>query len=89
MKITRLATGLGEAHFVGHAEHGHALFRELDHGVEHFLDHLGVKGGGRLVEQHDLRLHAERAGDGHALLLAAGELARVLVRLLGDLDPRR
>ena len=27
-----------------------------------------------LVEQHDLRLHGERSGDGHALLLAAGQL---------------
>src|SRR6185437_4369267 len=29
-----------------------------------------------------LRPHAKRAGDRHALLLAAGELARILVRLL-------
>jgi hypothetical protein len=33
-----------------------------------------------------LRVHAERAGDRHALLLAAGELAGIFVRLLGDLD---
>ena len=42
---------------------------------------------GRLVEQHDARVHAQRAGDRHALLLAAGELARIFVRLLGDLHP--
>ena len=48
--------------------------RELDHGVEHLLDHLRIERGGRLVEQHDLRAHAERAGDRDPLLLAAGEL---------------
>ncbi len=31
-----------------------------------------------------LRRHAQRAGDRHALLLAAGQLARVLLRLLGN-----
>ena len=33
-----------------------------------------------------LGLHGEGAGDGDALLLAAGELAGVLVGLLGDAD---
>lgn len=27
----------GKAHFVSHAQHGHAVFGEADHGVEHFL----------------------------------------------------
>ena len=79
--------GAGEAHLVGDAQHGHALARQLDHDVEHFLDHLGVERRGRLVEQHDLGPHAERAGDRHALLLAARELAGILQRLLGDAHP--
>ena len=58
--------------------------RELDHDVQHLLDHLGIERRGRLVEQHHLRLHAERAGDGDALLLAARELAGIFVRLLGN-----
>ena len=77
----------GEAHLVRDADHGHAVLGEADHGVEHLLDHLGVERDGRLVEQHDLRLHAQRAGDRDALLLAAGELARIFLRLLGDLHP--
>jgi YgiT-type zinc finger domain-containing protein len=89
MKITRLATCLGKAHLVGHAQHGHAFFGQLDHHVEHFLDHFGVERRGRLVEQHDLRLHAQRPGDRHALLLAAGQLPGILVRLLRDLDRSR
>ncbi|CUX19040.1 6-pyruvoyl-tetrahydropterin synthase (modular protein) [Agrobacterium tomkonis CFBP 6623] len=76
----------GETHFVGHAQHGHAVFGKADHGVEHFFHHFRVERRGRLVEQHDLRLHAQRAGNRHTLLLAAGKLARVFVGLFGDLD---
>ena len=40
---------------------------------------LGVEGREGLVEQEDLRLDRQRAGQRHALLLAARELARVAV----------
>ena len=73
-----------KAHLVAHHQHGHAVEREADHGVEHLLDHLRIERGGRLVEQHDLRLHAQRARDRDPLLLAAGELSRIFVRLLRD-----
>ena len=43
---------------------------------------LGVQIGKRLVHADDGRLHHQRAGDGHALLLAAGELADRLGQLL-------
>src|SRR5262249_3887118 len=36
---------------------------------------FGVKVAGRLIGQDDLRLIDESAGDGHALLLSAGQLA--------------
>ena len=36
-----------------------------------------------------LRVHAQRARDGHALLLAARKLAGILLRLLGDLARAR
>jgi ABC-type glutathione transport system ATPase component len=75
-----------ESHFVRDDDHGHAVLREGGHGVEHLLDHLGIEGRGRLVEQHDARAHAERAGDGDALLLAARELAGKLVRVLAQTD---
>lgn len=39
---------------------------------------------GRLVEQHDFRLHAQGTGNRHALLLAARHLPRKLVGLLRD-----
>ena len=79
MKMTRSATWRAKPiSWVTH-EHGHALLGEVDHHVEHLLDHLGVERRGRLVEEHDARVHAERAGDRDALLLAAGELAGIFV----------
>ncbi len=75
-----------ETHLVGHHDHRHAAGGEVLHRVEHLVDHLGVERGGRLVEQHHLGLHGERPGDRHALLLTARHLARVLARLLGNLD---
>ena len=66
-----------EAHLVGDAHHRHALGGEAAHDGQHLADHLGVERAGRLVEQHRRRLHRERAGDRHALLLAAGELGRI------------
>ena len=68
-----------------HTQHGHAALGELDHHVQHFLDHLRVQRRGRLVEQHDVGRHAQRTGDRYTLLLAAGELTRKLGCLLRHL----
>ena len=59
----------------------------LHHDVENFVDHLRVQRGGGLVKEHDFRFHAERSGNGDALLLSSRELCRVLVRLFGNVDP--
>src|SRR3954463_10158877 len=80
----RVGHAPGEAHLVRHADHGHALAREVLHDFQHLVDHLRIERRGRLVEEHDLRPHGERAGDGDALLLSAGKLAGILLRLLGD-----
>src|SRR3546814_6254683 len=50
-------------------------------------DQLRVQGGGDVVEQQQLRLHRQAAGDGDPLLLPAGELARIGVGLAGEPDP--
>ena len=63
----------------------------------HFLAQIGVEIGQGLVEQQRLGLHDQRARQGHALLLAAGQFARIAfgerrqprggedgVKLLGD-----
>ena len=48
--------------------------------------HLGVQRRQRLVEQQHLRRDGQRAGQGHPLLLAAGELVRVPVAAVGQAD---
>jgi hypothetical protein len=60
---------------------------EIDHGIENFVDHLRIERRCRLVEQHDLGVHAQRARDRYTLLLAARELGRVFFRLLRNADP--
>ena len=69
--VGRLA---GKAHFMRDHDHGHAVAGKIGHDVEHFARHFRIKGGGRLVEQHDARFHGQRPDDGRALLLSAGKL---------------
>jgi len=77
----RVAHLSGETDLMGHDDHRHAGFRQLPHHVEHLPDELSVQGRGGLVEQHQLRLHRQRPGDRHPLLLAAGELVRIDIGL--------
>ncbi len=63
----------GEAHFMGNHNHGHPFAGKLFHNVQNLAYHRGIEGTGRFVEEHDLRVHVERPGDGDALLLGAGE----------------
>ena len=50
------------------------------------LAHLGVERAERLVEQQHPRLDRERAGERHALALAAGELGRIALVEAVELD---
>ena len=68
------------------ADHSDVFLRELDHNVEHLLDHLGIECGGRLVKEDDGLLGAQGAGDGYALLLATRKVLRILAGLLGKAD---
>ena len=72
---------------MGDDHHGHAVFRQVPHDLQHLAHHFGVQGGGGLVKEHHLRLHHESPDDGHPLLLAAGELAGVGVRPVGKAHP--
>ena len=64
---------LGELHLVRDDQHGHAVGGEVADHVQHLADQLGIERRRRLVEQHQPRLHGQRAGDRDALLLAAGQ----------------
>ena len=70
---------------MGNAQHGHTAFLgQIHHDVEYFLDHFGVKRRCRLVEQHDLGIHAQGARNSHALLLPARQLTGKLRGLFGN-----
>ena len=77
----------GKAHLVGDHHHGHALVGQLLHDLQHLAHHLGVQGGGGLIKEHDLGLHGQGPHNGDALLLAAGELVGIGVRLVLQIDP--
>ena len=77
----------GKAHLVGDHHHGHALVGQLLHDLQHLAHHLGVQGGGGLVKEHHLGLHGQGPDDGDALLLAAGELVGIGIRLLFQPHP--
>ena len=74
---------LGKAHLVGNADHGNVFLGQIHHNVQNFLYHLRVKGGGGLVKENQLLFGTEGAGDGHTLLLSAGEILRITVGLVG------
>jgi hypothetical protein len=76
----------GEFHVVRHHDHRRAVGGELAHDGEDFAGELGVERARGFVEEQHGRLDGEGAGDGGALLLAAGELGRVGVGFVGEAD---
>ena len=77
---------LGEAHLVRHDDGGHAVLDKVADQVEHLAHHLRVERRGRLVKEHDVRLHGQRAHDRDTLLLPAGERGRIHVCLVLQAD---
>ncbi len=77
----------GKRHLVGHHQHGAPLFGQLAHQTEYFSHQLGVERRGGFVKQHDFGLHRQGTGNGRPLLLAAGEVAGIVVAALPQADP--
>ena len=78
--------GQGLLLVVGHVDRGDAdLVLDALDDVAHLHAQLGVQVGKRLVHQQHVRLDDDGAGQGDALLLAAGELGRHAVGVLVDL----
>ena len=69
---------------MSHHDHGHTALRQILHHVQHLTDHLRVQSTGRLVEQHDLRVHHQGTHNGDSLLLSAGKLAGIGVGPVGQ-----
>lgn len=78
-----------EGHFMRYDDHRQPLFGQPAHNIKHFTDHLRIERARRLVKQQHFRLHGERAGDGHTLLLPAGELGRPCVDIRRHADLRQ
>ena len=76
----------GKAHFVGDDGHGHAVFGQILDDVQYFADHFRVQCRCRFIEEHELRLHGQGAGNGHTLLLTAGQSFGIGVFLIGQAD---
>ena len=74
-----MTTALGKTRFVAHDHHRHSILHQTGRDIDHLVDHLLSEGRGRFVEQHDDRILRRRTCDGHALLLAAGQLTREIV----------
>ena len=69
---------------VGDEDEGDAeLAPELVEKLDHLRLDRDVERGDRLVADDELGLERQRAGDGDALALAAGELVRVALGVLG------
>ena len=86
-KQTLSATSLRERHLVRGDDHRHPAVGQLAHEVQHLGDELRVERARDLVEQHQLRIHRERADDRHPLLLTARKPVGELVGLVREADP--
>src|SRR5207344_31960 len=67
----------GKTELVRHHDHGPMRPCKLFYHGENLRDVLRVEGGGRLIEEHDPRLHRERPGDSHTLKLSPGQFGRI------------
>ncbi|MCY1441658.1 hypothetical protein D9M71_579810 [compost metagenome] len=65
---------------------GATAFENVAHFMAQAPAQLHIKVGERFVEQQQLRLGCQRAGQGHTLLLAAGKLVGVAFAQAAELD---
>ena len=72
---------------VRHHQDGLVVFlAEALQEFKYFISTLAVEVAGRLVAQKKGGIGDDSAGDGDALFLSAGELARVMVHAVGEAD---
>ena len=71
----------GKVHLMRDHDHGHAgVLGKVTDDVEDATNQLRIQGARRLIEKQHVGMHSHGARDGHALLLATGELGRLEVR---------
>ena len=82
-----VADPVDHLHLVGddHDRHAH-LFVDFRQQLQNGAGRIGIQGGGRFVAQQVLGICGEGPGNGHTLLLTAGQLRRIGVRAVGKTD---
>ena len=80
-----------ETHFVSDDNHRHARLGKVTHHSKHLEAQLWVQSGGRLIEQHHVRIECERTRYRDPLLLPAREPQGMLLSLFlkSDLSKQR
>ncbi|KAG1554821.1 hypothetical protein G6F50_012938 [Rhizopus delemar] len=78
---------LGHAHVMGDDDDGVAFGMQLTEDRHHFLAGFRVECAGRFIGQDHLATIHQRARDRYALLLAAGQLARLVVHAVTQAQP--
>ena len=82
-----VANLLGNSKRMGNDHHGHAHFAvDVAQKVEHLRGRARIKRARGLIAQHHFRIVRQRAGNGNTLLLAAGKLAGIILRLVRQAD---
>ena len=66
-------------HFVGDDHLSNVGFRQFTNDADDLGSNFRIKRCGRFIKQQHLRLHHQRAGNGHTLLLATGEMQWVAI----------
>ena len=84
MKMTLFETVRAGPFAMAIDEHRHALICEVAHDGKHFASELRVKRARRFIEEDNLRVCRNGAGNGNALLLTAGKLRGVIIVTVGE-----
>ena len=71
-----------KVHFMCDDQHGHAVTSQLLHNSKYFANQFRIQRGSGFIKENDLRVRCQCAGDGHTLLLTAGQLDGIMIRVL-------
>ena len=73
----------GKGHLVGYDDHGGFLLGKAADDLQHLAGQLRIQCGGGLVKAENVRMQRQCAGNGHPLLLTAGELVGIVICPVG------
>ena len=80
MNMIRVGHIPGKVHLVGNDDHRGLTVCQFAQHPQYLSGQLGVQRTGGLVKAEDIRVQCQRPGNGHPLLLSAGQLVRIVPR---------